>query len=77
MTYVETPALEAGLDEIRGAPHDSGLVELIVRRPAEDEREVLTEATLDPVVGLVGDLWPTREAVVRRTAPRIPECNSR
>ena len=31
-----------------------------MRRPAEDEREVLAEATLDPVVGLVGDLWPTR-----------------
>jgi hypothetical protein len=60
MTYVESPVLEAGLDEIRGAPHDNGLVELIVRRPAEDEREVLIEATLDPVVGLVGDLWPTR-----------------
>ena len=60
MTYVEIPVLESGLDEIRGAPHDDGLVELIVRRPAEDEREVLTEATLDPVVGLVGDLWPTR-----------------
>jgi hypothetical protein len=60
MTYVETPALEAGLDDIRGAPHDGGLIELIVRRPAEDEREVLTAATLDPVVGLVGDLWPTR-----------------
>ena len=60
MTYVETPALEASLDEIRGAPHDNGVVELVVRRPAEDEREILTEATLDPVVGLVGDLWPTR-----------------
>jgi len=60
MTYVETPALEAGLDEIRGAPHDNGVVDLVVRRPAEDEREILTEATLDPVVGLVGDLWPTR-----------------
>jgi hypothetical protein len=60
MTYVETRALEAGLDEIRGAPHDNGVVELIVRRPAEDAREVLDEATLDPTVGLVGDLWPTR-----------------
>ena len=39
MTYVETPALESGLDEIRGAPHDNGLVALIVRRPAEDVRE--------------------------------------
>jgi hypothetical protein len=60
MVYVETPILEAGLDEVRGAPHDNGVVELIVRRPAEDERELLVEATLDPVVGLVGDLWPTR-----------------
>jgi hypothetical protein len=60
MTYVENPALEAGLDEIRGAPPDNGRVELIVRRPAEDAREVMTEARLDPVVGLVGDMWPTR-----------------
>jgi len=60
MTYVETRALEAGLDEIRGAPPDNGSVELIVRRPAEDAREVLDEATLDSKVGLVGDMWPTR-----------------
>jgi hypothetical protein len=60
MVYVETSVLEAGLDEVRGAPHDNGVVELIVRRPVEDERELLVEATLDPVVGLVGDLWPTR-----------------
>ncbi len=34
-----------------------GVVELIVRRPSEGEREVLNEAELDAVQGLVGDRW--------------------
>jgi MOSC domain-containing protein YiiM len=34
-----------------------GTVQLIVRRPAEGEREVLDEAELDPAQGLVGDRW--------------------
>jgi MOSC domain-containing protein YiiM len=52
--------LEAGLDEIRRSPADNGTVELIVRRPAVEEREVLEEATLDLEEGLVGDCWRTR-----------------
>jgi hypothetical protein len=36
------------------------MVELIVRRPAVDEREALLEAELDAVAGLVGDTWPVR-----------------
>jgi MOSC domain-containing protein YiiM len=49
--------LEAGLEEIRRSPADEGTVELIVRRPAEDEREVLEEGALDRAEGLVGDAW--------------------
>ena len=49
--------LEAALDHLRAAPADHGTLELIVRRPAVDERELLAEATLDPDVGLVGDNW--------------------
>jgi MOSC domain-containing protein YiiM len=60
MEQLELVALEAGLDEIRGSPSDSGRIELIVRRPAENEREVLAEATLDCEEGLVGDGWRTR-----------------
>jgi hypothetical protein len=41
--HLSTPALEAGLEEIRRAPADHGRVELIVRRPATDERELLDE----------------------------------
>jgi hypothetical protein len=60
MQQVELTALEDGLAEIRRAPVEVGTVELIVRRPAEDEREVLAEAELDPVQGLVGDGWRVR-----------------
>ncbi len=52
--------LEAGLVTIRAAPKDEGLLQLIVRRPQIDEREVLEEGELDPVAGLIGDSWGRR-----------------
>jgi hypothetical protein len=52
--------LLAGLDHVRAAPSDHGIVELIVRRPAVDKRELLEEAVLDPDEGLVGDTWRVR-----------------
>lgn len=52
--------LEAGLDEIRRSPRDEGVIELIVRRPRTDEREVLAEAELHTAEGLVGDSWSMR-----------------
>ena len=59
--------LLAGLEHIRSSPADRGTLELIVRRPAENEREVLAEGQLDLEVGLVGDRWhlgssPTNDA---------------
>jgi hypothetical protein len=59
--------LLAGLKHIRSSPTDHGILELIVRRPAENEREVLDEGELDLEVGLVGDRWhlgssPTNDA---------------
>ncbi len=52
--------LAAGLGPIRRSPSRIGSLELIVRRPAVDEREVLIEGTLDLEVGLVGDTWLDR-----------------
>jgi MOSC domain-containing protein YiiM len=52
--------LFAALDAIRAAPATAGTVELIVRRPAVDEREVLDEGRLDLEAGLVGDSWLPR-----------------
>jgi MOSC domain-containing protein YiiM len=60
--HLDLSALEAGLDEIRQSPIDHGTVELIVRRPADDQRETLTEAHLDPTAGLVGDVWLSEDA---------------
>jgi hypothetical protein len=54
--------LDAGLDEIRRAPKDEGVLELIVRRPAINDREILEEAELDLKEGLVGDSWMRRRS---------------
>ena len=56
------PELEAGLEEIRRAPSDEGVVHLIVRRPRSREREVVVEGQLDVERGLVGDNWSTRSS---------------
>ncbi|MCX7621236.1 MAG: hypothetical protein N2037_10385 [Acidimicrobiales bacterium] len=69
-----TEQLQAGLDHVRASPPDGGIVELIVRRPAVDQREVLAAGELDPAVGLVGDTW--RERGSKRTADGSahPDC---
>jgi hypothetical protein len=54
--------LDAGLEQIRRAPKDEGVLELIVRRPAINDREILEEAELDLKEGLVGDSWMRRRS---------------
>jgi len=65
MKHLTMEELEAALDHLRQAPKDDGVLQLIVRRPQVDEREVLDEAQLDPVLGLIGDGWHVRGS--RRT----------
>ena len=60
MKHLTMAELEAGLDEIRGAPKNEGLLALIVRRPLTGVREVLDAAELDLREGLVGDSWKDR-----------------
>jgi MOSC domain-containing protein YiiM len=66
MRHLGAEELAAGLAEIRDAPADAGTVEMIVRRPAEDEREVLEEARLTLEDGVAGDHWRSRRS---RSAP--------
>lgn len=47
------------ISAVRESPRDQGTVELIVRRPAKGEREVIERAELDPEHGLIGDHWST------------------
>jgi len=67
MEHRTADELAAGIDEILRSPAAQGTVELIVRRPAEDEREVLDEGMLDLEEGLVGDRWS------RRGSRRMPD----
>ena len=66
--HLTTVELEAGLEHIRQAPRDHGTLELIVRRPAVDAREVLDVGRLDAATGLAGDTWQVRGS--SRTADR-------
>ncbi len=52
--------LELGLAAIRQSPKDEGVLELIVRRPHIEAREVLQRAELNLENGLVGDNWRQR-----------------
>jgi len=63
--------LESRLDDVRDSPKERGTLELIVRRPAPAEREVLEEGVLDAVEGLLGDRWleSTRGASGKRADP--------
>lgn len=60
IVHLSMPELEAGLDAILKSPKDAGRLDLIVRRPGIDQREVLDLAELDVSLGLVGDNWSTR-----------------
>lgn len=60
VTHFSLSELEAGIDLVMEAPADSGTLSLIVRRPAEGEREVLDTGRLDLIDGLVGDSWRVR-----------------
>lgn len=65
--------LEAGLDEIRHSPKDKGILEMIVCRPTENEREVLDEGVLDLTQGIIGDNWKTRGSFHTFDGFRHPE----
>ena len=60
--YRTTADLERLIDHLQSAPREEGLVEMVVRRPDIDLREVVETGVLDPVVGLVGDNWEARGA---------------
>ena len=65
--------LEAQLDEIRRSPVDGGVLRLIVRRPALEERELVETAELDVEHGLVGDSWRVRGSKATADGSADPE----
>ena len=63
--HLSIAELEAGMDLIRQSPKNNGILKMIVRRPGEDEREVIHEGELSLEEGLAGDTW--KERFSRRT----------
>lgn len=59
--HLTTEQLDAGLTAIRHSPSVQGTVEMIVRRPAPGEREVLDQGQLVVGEGLSGDNYLTRD----------------
>jgi MOSC domain-containing protein YiiM len=57
----QAEGFESRLSEVQAAPADNGRVELIVRRPVPEQREILAQADLDLDLGLVGDHWAARD----------------
>ena len=60
MRHLSAAELQAGLVHIEASPQDGGTLEMIVRRPQTDAREVLDAGVLDLAEGLVGDNWRRR-----------------
>ncbi len=71
--HLDASELQAGLGRILDAPKDTGVLELIVRRPRSDQREELVEGELAPDAGLVGDGWRSRMGPVTAESPLEPE----
>jgi MOSC domain-containing protein YiiM len=58
--HLSLQELEAGIDLIKQSPAEDGVLKMIVRRPAVDQREVIQEGELSLEQGLVGDTWKER-----------------
>jgi hypothetical protein len=70
MTHRSHSELVEGLDHVRAAPKDRGVLAMIVRRPQIGARDVLDEGELNVVDGLAGDTWRHRRST--RTADGSP-----
>ena len=75
MKHLTIEELEAGLNEIRRWPKDGGGVQLIVRRPDTEQREVLHEGSL--IRRKVSKATVGKPAAVDslQTDPQFPTCS--
>lgn len=52
--------IESGIAQVLLSPKDAGVLEMIVRRPKVNEREIIETGGLDVANGLIGDNWLNR-----------------
>lgn len=58
--HLSADEIEAKIADVLASPKDNGTLEMIVRRPAENSREVVDTGFLSIEKGLVGDNWLIR-----------------
>lgn len=73
MEHLTMEQLENGLSEVVLSPKDDGGLEMIVRRPEVDKREVLEVGMLDIDEGLIGDTWRNRPSSRTKDGSAHPE----
>ena len=73
MTHLSRAELDAGTAHVLASPSDEGTVEMVVRRPAVDEREVLGEGEFVVGEGLVGDTYLARGSSSTEDGAAHPE----
>ena len=59
-THLTTAEIEQAIDHVLASPKNNGHIELLVRRPKVNKREIVVSGMLDIANGLVGDNWLTR-----------------
>ena len=65
--HLSKAELEEGLDHILASPKDVGTLDMIVRRPETNVREIIEDGELSTREGLVGDNW------LKRGSSRTPD----
>lgn len=58
--HLSPDEISTAIEHVLASPKDQGLLQLIVRRPAVNKREVIESGVLDLEKGLVGDNWLER-----------------
>lgn len=58
--HLSADEISTAIEHVLASPKDQGLLQLIVRRPAVNKREVIESGVLDIENGLVGDNWLSR-----------------
>lgn len=71
--HLSKEQIETGLAALGTSPQDGGTVEMIVCRPAIDERQVVEQADLRSIEGLVGDNWQARGSSHSEDGTALPD----
>ena len=72
-THLTAAEIESAIQSVLDSPKDNGRVEMIVRRPKVNKREVVDQGILDIENGLIGDNWLPRGSSLTKNGLGHPE----